>query len=236
VPKLCFLIGGSRGLGLALLKKYQQSGYRVVEFSRSGSGDDHHHVDLGRRESIDVIDAQMQQFAERSWDEIHLVINAGSLGPVGPLYMSEPKSWWQSIDVNFTMPITILGRFQTIFQTVTARKVAAFVSSGAANQAFHGWSLYGASKAGVEQFINTMAVEQSAAAYPIFCAKLNPGVMDTGMQAEIRTSTAESFSQVEAFIDRYKEGALASPEIVAENIVTALTAYFENGADIRVAG
>lgn len=181
MAKLCILIGGSKGLGLALYNQYQENGYRVEEFSRSGVGDSHHFVDLSRRESIDVIDARMQQLKKQSWNEIHLLINAGSLGPVGPLHMSEPKQWWQSIDINFTMPITILGRFQSLFRTVEARKVAAFVSSGAASHPFHGWSLYCANKAGVEQFVKTMAVEQANEALPILCANLNPGVMDTGM-------------------------------------------------------
>ncbi|TCS40139.1 SDR family NAD(P)-dependent oxidoreductase [Reinekea marinisedimentorum] len=236
MSKLCILIGGSKGLGLALYNHYQQNGFTVEEFSRSGSGPHHHSVDLSRRESIDVIDARMQQLAAQGFQEIHLLINAGSLGPIGPLHMSEPKDWWHSIDINFTLPITILGRFQTVFRAVDARKVAAFVSSGAASHPFHGWSLYCANKAGVEQFVRTMAVEQSVEALPILCANLDPGVMDTGMQSEIRSATPEQFSLVEQFVQRHDAGGLAAPEAVAENTFNALIADFENGASLRVAG
>lgn len=236
MKKLCLLVGGSKGLGLALLEKYSGAEFRVEEFSRSGTGETHTDVDLARRESIDVLDQRFTQLAEESWDEVHLVINAGSLFPIGPLHMSEPKQWWQSIDINFTMPITILGRFQTVFKDIEARKVAAFVSSGAASHAFHGWSLYGANKAGVDQFLASMALEQAKQPFPIFCASLNPGVMDTDMQAQIRSSSEDQFSDVQGFIERYESGGLVAPEVVAENIFVALNGDFENGASIRVAG
>ena len=41
MKKLCFLVGGSRGLGQALNQAYRAAGFEVIEFSRSGSAEGH---------------------------------------------------------------------------------------------------------------------------------------------------------------------------------------------------
>lgn len=233
--KVCLLVGGSKGLGSALLDTYVEGGFRVVEFSRSGESEHHVSVDLSRRETaIDTIDEAMQSVLKDSVDEVHLILNAAVLSPAGRLYMSEPKQWWSHIDVNFTLPISIMGRFQTLFKDAPCRKVVGFVSSGAARTALDGWSLYCASKAGVEHFIRTMAFEQARLPHPIECANLNPGVMDTDMQATIRSLDEEQFTQVEHFQQMHSEGVLASPSTVASNIFKALSKPFESGAIVDV--
>jgi len=228
MAKLCLLVGGSRGLGIALLEKYQQEQYESAA---------HVDLDLSKRETaIDSVDQAMAVLAKQDWDEVQLIVNAAMLSPIGPLSMSEPKQWWQHIDVNFTLPISIFGRFQVHFNAYKCKKIAAFVSSGASRAAFDGWSLYCASKAGVDHFLRSMALEQLRSAYPIQCAILDPGVMDTQMQACIRDATEEQFSQVERFQDRHAQGGLVDPHIVATNIYLSLSQPFDGGELIDVSG
>ena len=235
MTKLCVVIGGSQGLGKALCRVYGENNYQVAEFSRSGVGDDHHELDLSRREvAIDNLDQYLATIATDPWDEVHLLVNAAMLAPIGPLYASEPKQWWQHIDVNITLPISIVGRFQWHFKAHSARKVVGYVSSGAATTAFDGWSLYGASKAGLEQFIRCMALEQARLVQPILCAILDPGVMDTQMQASIRDTDPSLFSQQNVFVERHKSGGLVDPSLVAANIFKSLVNSFENGAQLHV--
>lgn len=235
MKKLCFLVGGSRGLGQSLDAVYREAGFDVIEFSRSGESDGHVHVDLSRRETaIDTVDAQFAQQAAAEWSEVHLVLNAAVIGPLGPLAGSEPKDWWSHMDINMVLPISIAGRFQHHFSAGNARRVLGFVSSGVANRAIDGWSLYGATKAGVEQFIRSMALEQEMQSNPIHCVNLDPGVMDTEMQATIRTTSESAFSGVQRFIDRHKNGELADTAEVATNILQTLQQEFANGSTVDV--
>ncbi|WP_188109556.1 SDR family NAD(P)-dependent oxidoreductase [Pseudohalioglobus sediminis] len=237
MQKLCLLVGGSRGLGAALLKKYLNENFQVIEFSRSGEGEGHVAVDLGSREAaIGAIDEVFAEQKTRSWDEVHLILNAAVVDPLGPLSGSEPEAWWRHMDINFTLPISILGCLQRHFQGVECRKVAGFVSSGLAVSAMDGSSLYCATKAGVEHFIRSMALEQARLPFPIECANLNPGIMDTGMQADIRESSAAELSQVNMFRDFKAHNALVDPGIVANNVFAVLTQPFENGGRIDVSG
>ncbi len=236
MSKLCVIIGGSKGLGRALSALYEQNHFQIAEFSRTGQGYHHLTTDLSRREvAIDSFDEYLAPIAKQDWDEVHLLMNAATLAPIGPLYMSEPKQWWQHVDVNLTLPISILGRFQWHFKDHPARKVVGYVSSGAATTAFDGWSLYGATKAGMAQFIRCMALEQDRLPQPIQCAILDPGVMDTDMQASIRESDSVRFSQHEAFVERYRADSLGDAANVATNIFQCLSEPFDNGCSFRVA-
>jgi benzil reductase ((S)-benzoin forming) len=237
MAKVCILIGGSRGLGKSLLALYQQQGFTVLEFSRSGSGDSHLELDMSRREAaIDTVDRMLADLARERWDEVQLIINAATIGPIGPLALSEPKQWWQHLDVNFTVPISILGRYQYHFGAYPARKVAAFVSSGAAHSAIDGWGLYCASKAGVNHFLRVMAAEQSLQPLPIECAILDPGVMATQMQATLREASVAQFSQVQSFIQLHQNGQLAAPETVAQNIYRRLAEPVHSTEVLDVSG
>ena len=237
MAKVCILIGGSHGLGKALHDIYSQNDFRLVELSRSGTGDDHLYLDMSRREAaIDTVDQVLSDLARDHWDEVLLIVNAATINPVGPLALSEPKQWWQQIDVNFTMPISIFGRYQHHFGAHTGKKIAAFVSSGAAHSPMDGWGLYCASKAGVNQFMRVMALEQSRQAQPIQCAILDPGVMATDMQASLRQASEAQFSQVERFIALHQEGQLAAPETVAENIYRRLAQPFSSADVLDVSG
>jgi NAD(P)-dependent dehydrogenase (short-subunit alcohol dehydrogenase family) len=237
MKKLCLLVGGSRGLGLALLEAYKNQGFDVIEFSRNGDSDNHVSVDLSLRETaIDTIDAEFSKQKETDWDEVHLILNAAVVDPLGPLFMSEPKQWWKHLDINMTLPISILGRFQVHFNSLPCRKVAAFVSSGLAVSAMDGSSLYCATKAGVEHFVRAMALEQERLPHPILCANLNPGIMNTDMQADIRRSTDAQLSQVDVFKGFQSQDALVEPSVVAANTFQALSQQFENGSRIDVSG
>jgi benzil reductase ((S)-benzoin forming) len=56
------------------------------------------------------------------------------------------------------------------------------------------------------------------------CVSLAPGVIDTGMQGEIRSATPEQFPMLERFVAMKEEGALQSAEETGARIVKFLLA------------
>jgi NAD(P)-dependent dehydrogenase (short-subunit alcohol dehydrogenase family) len=100
--------------------------------------------------------------------------------------------------------------------------VLANISSGAAQKGYAGWSLYCAAKAGMENYIRALALEQQAEPHPFIPVNVGPGVIDTEMQALIRTSTASDFPEIERFIVRKEQGALLSPMKVAAAVCRIL--------------
>ena len=68
------------------------------------------------------------------------------------------------------------------------------VSSGAGRRAYFSWSAYCAGKAAVDRLSECLALEEKRAGTRVL--SVAPGIIDTGMQAQIRASTAEQFPEI----------------------------------------
>ena len=71
--------------------------------------------------------------------------------------------------------------------------------------------------------------------YPVKIVSFAPGVVDTNMQAQIRETNKEDFTNLDRFIALKEEGKLLSPEYVAKAIRNLLEAEdFPQGEVIRI--
>lgn len=211
--------GGSKGLGAALCDEYLSRGWRVIEFSRSAP---HRYsvqldlADLGR--AAEVFAETFAALASADCREVVAIANAAVLGPVGPTATLHPSEIAAAMDVNVTASIVFASEFTRAFQLERCEKTFVHVSSGAAVHAHAGWSLYSAGKAAIEQFVRVMAAEQAGQPQAIRTFSVNPGVMDTAMQAEVRSADRAGFPEVDRYIRLHEEGLLAQPRGVAAGI------------------
>jgi benzil reductase ((S)-benzoin forming) len=221
--RLALLTGGSKGLGLALSEGFAEQGFRVLEFSRSAPHSYSVPIDLASPEnSLAVVADALASLGTEPVDEILVVNNAGTLDPIGPASKKPSDLVLANLNTNFTTAILVLAEVVRHFQTTPCRKVLANISSGAAKQSFSGWSLYCAAKAGLEHFVHSLAIEQQAELYPFIPININPGVIDTEMQALIRGASLSDFPDRERFIQRKKQGELQPPRQVAAAIFSIL--------------
>ncbi len=222
MPWLLLVTGGSRGLGAALIAQARAAGHLALGISRSGGAHRHDvRFDLGRPEALaDRLIPLLRQGIAPDVEQYILINNAAVLGPVGMRYSAAEAE--AHIAVNLLAPIVLSRVFVDALAEVAARKRIVNLSSGAATRAIPGWSLYGASKAGLDHFGRVLAAEQALSKHPVDVVNLSPGVIDTDMQVAIRASTPEAFPQVEQFRDLHARGALQSPESVAERLLAGL--------------
>jgi benzil reductase ((S)-benzoin forming) len=82
----------------------------------------------------------------------------------------------------------------------------------------------------MENHIRSIALEQAVSEHPILAFSVNPGVMDTAMQADVRESKVEEFPDRERFVRLKLEGKLAQPDDVARRIVDLIDSRPEPGA------
>jgi NAD(P)-dependent dehydrogenase (short-subunit alcohol dehydrogenase family) len=163
-------------------------------------------------QQCDVSNAkQVQEFIDmtlRAWGRIDVLINnAGQIAPIGHLADTSIAEWTAAVTTNLIGPYHLLHAALPELQV--QRGVVVNLSTGAAHTLREGWSAYCSSKAGLAMLTKCVAHEygpKGVAAY-----SLQPGVVDTGMQAEIRGSGMNEISR----IPREK---LANPEYAA-NIV-----------------
>ncbi|MCW1970877.1 MAG: SDR family NAD(P)-dependent oxidoreductase [Anaerolineae bacterium] len=229
--KLAIISGGSKGLGLALCQQYLANGYRVVELSRSAPHPFSVQCDFAQPQAALLpIQATFAELSRADYDEIVIINNAALLGPIGPSSRKAPADVIAHLNVNVTSAILFLGQAINAFQTHTCPKSIANISSGAAIKNIFGWSLYCASKAGLEHYIRTVAIEQAEQAQPFTAINIDPDIIDTDMQAGIRQASRDDFPALDRFIMRKDIGLLRPPAQVAAAIIRILNSPMSNGA------
>ena len=222
---LYIVTGTTRGLGEALAEAIAADpANELIALSRAPDAP----VPGGARLECDLADASA---VERAFDRIEqrvrgkryekavLVNNAGVVGPVGPLETCDGPALERNIAVNVLAPLLLMRRFLAALegQAVILRIIN--ISSGAGRRPIYGWSAYCTAKAALDMATRVVALEARARRRPVEAVSLAPGVIDTGMQGEIRGMSADQFMDVERFRAMQAEGKLRPAADVAADVL-----------------
>jgi len=234
---LCFVSGGSSGIGRALVETLPFAPARVVNLSRRPAGSGVHvAVDLaepaGWQRAIEIFEKEIARF---TGDRVIFVHAAGTLTPIGFAGEVEPAAYRRNVLLNSAAPQVLGDGFLRALRATRADALLLFIGSGAASSVYEGWSGYGAGKAAVEQWTRTVGAEQSRRRGRCRVLCVAPGVVATAMQEEIRATDPERFPEVARFVALEREGALRDPVEVARDLWSLLGRDLENGAvlDLR---
>ncbi len=221
--KLFMITGGSRGLGQALCEQFEIRGYKILEFSRSAPYEYSVWIDLANPEASRLAVAKaIGSLHPSQLQELIVINNAGTLEPIGPTSGKLYSDLMQNMNTNFVSAVIVLTEIIAKFQAAACRKVIANISSGAALKGRAGWSLYCAAKAGMENFMRALALEQQTQPQPFIPINIDPGIIDTEMQALIRETSPSDFPDVELFVQRKDQGLLVPPAKVAAAVIRIL--------------
>ena len=218
--KTIIITGASRGLGLAIAQDAATLGANVVMFARS--------ADLLAQEAQYIRDAggaalavpgdisqlaDCQRLVEKTISNFgridSIVHNAGVVEPIAPLAEADPVLWQQNLLINLLGPM-MLSQAALPYPRQNRGRVI-HVSSGASTYAIGGWSAYCATKGGLNQLSRALAIEEEL----VTSIAVRPGLVDTEMQAVIRTMGAEGMPEeaYQRFLRFKDEGQLLPPEV-----------------------
>jgi len=201
--KVWYVTGASQGLGLTLVKKLLDNGYRVAATSRNahalksavGVIDSDRFLPLGLNlGNVDCIDESVQQTLA-AFGQIDVVVNNAGYGMAGTLEESEGQKIQDIINVNLlatlnvTKSILPLMRRQRSGYVFNIGSVAGFVGAP-------GWSVYSATKAAVAAFSEVLALDVKE--FNIKVTVVEPSGFRTGFL------TKDSLAYTESKIDGYK--------------------------------
>lgn len=227
--KTALVTGGGRGIGRATALAVAGCGAHVVVVARTLEeiAAVEHEIEAAGGEAsaivCDVSDSVDVQKLFQAVPPIDVLVNsAGIIQPIAPAATVSPPDWLHDIAVNLGgIFLTCRYALPGMLQRGWGRIVN--VSSGAARGTTVGWSAYSAAKAGVETFTRVVALE--VADRGVRVNAIRPGVVDTEMQVEIRSSREEDFGTENlARFRSYKErGILRDPEEPARLILWLLT-------------
>jgi NAD(P)-dependent dehydrogenase (short-subunit alcohol dehydrogenase family) len=198
--EVAFVTGASRGIGAEVCQALAAAGARVVVTARRLG--DAEEVAAGLSGTLalacDVSDpASVGRAVAKAGAAFGsptvLVNNAGAIAPIGRLADVDPEAFAGSIRT------TLAGAAFAAMAVLPAmaaagRGVVVNLSSGAAHKPLEGWSAYCAAKAGLAMLTRSIDLEYGPLG--VRAIGFAPGVVDTGMQAEIRASGINPVSRL----------------------------------------
>lgn len=161
-----------------------------------------------------------------------LINNAGTVQPVGPVAAQDPAAIARAVALNVAAPLMLASAVAAARGPQAECRIV-HISSGAARNAYPGWSVYCATKAALDQHARAVVLDQNRA---LRICSLAPGIIDTGMQAEIRATSLELFPMRQRFDELKRAGELADPADCARRLVDYLLSErfgVEPVADLR---
>lgn len=220
VRQLALVTGSAGGLGSALCDQLSAAGFTVLRLSRADRHAQAVAIDLADpAASAATLARCLARFDLAALEQIVFVSNAATIEPLGPVEHHAVDALARSLQINLVSPIALIATTLRLLAASTARKVLVNVTSGSALNARAGVALYSAAKAGMEQFVRCLAHDQAQAAAPFAVVNIDPGAMDTAMQATLRAAAAHEFPDAAHFAARHARGELAHPAAVAAAIV-----------------
>ncbi|MEE8499619.1 MAG: SDR family NAD(P)-dependent oxidoreductase [Kiloniellales bacterium] len=217
--RVALVTGASRGIGMAVARRFAAEGARLVLVARTVGGleelDDAIRQDGGQGATLvpldlrefDAIDRLGASLYERHGRLDVLVGNAGVLGTLSPLGHIGPNDWAEVMDINLTANWRLIRSLDPLLRQSDAGR-AIFVTSGAAAAPHAYWGAYAVSKAALEMLVTTYAAE--IAKTPVRANLLDPGAVRTAMRASaFPGEDPETLPAPEAITDTFV--ALAEP-------------------------
>jgi NAD(P)-dependent dehydrogenase (short-subunit alcohol dehydrogenase family) len=144
-----------------------------------------------------------------------LMNNAAIVGPVAPLHEVDPDEWQYTIAVNITAARQVCQEAIPHMIRAGGGRIIN-VTSGMAEISMPLFGAYSASKSALNSMTRIMAEELRG--YGIQVNGLDPGVMDTRMQDQIRDLGSQVLGEAlyEQFMSFKRDGHLKQPEDVAK--------------------
>jgi benzil reductase ((S)-benzoin forming) len=217
--RTAIITGVSRGLGRALLELARARYDAVVAIGRRMD-----HVASGPRLSFMAADLADN---DTDWDlafaneplvadarEIVFFDNAGVLALAATGGEAFRAALSDCFAVNVAAPAAIAGALSRH----GAKLTIVHVSTGAARRPIAGWGAYCASKAAAAMIYDVLALERA----DIVVHKIDPGVLDTDMQAKIRGANSALVTARDQFRALFDQGRLISPADAATSIFAAI--------------
>ncbi len=234
---LVIITGGSSGIGRALVATCPYPEPRVIDISRRGGGAaEHVESDLSTEAGWDIATEVFEQHvADFDGERVVCVLNAGTLFPIGFAGHVDAAAYRRNVMVNSAAPQVLGDAFLRAAANTEARTDLVLIGSGAATNAYPGWSSYGAAKAAAAQWVRSVGQEQEILGTANHVWWIAPGVVATPMQAEIRATGEDAFPAVPRFQQMHDEGELREPHDVANQLWRVLDQDHPNGAvlDLR---
>lgn len=190
-PRVALVTGASAGFGAAIARRLVADGHRVIGAARRAERLDALHAELGAAFlpwPLDVTDpvgvAALPDTLPDTWRTIDILVNnAGLALGLAPAQSSRLADWERMIEVNI---VGLVSMTHAVLPGMVARGRGDIVNLGsvAANYAYPGGNVYGATKAFVQQF--TLNLKSDLVGTGVRVSDVQPGLVGGTEFSQVR--------------------------------------------------
>jgi benzil reductase ((S)-benzoin forming) len=232
---LYILTGASRGMGLAMAQQLLQPGHFLLCLSRHTNPQlaadaarltcplEQHALDL--QDSVGAAAWLSQWLAAQPagrFDTATLINNAGVIPPIAPLSASDPRQLSHALRVGLEAPLLLTGAFLGATEGWGLPRKVLNISSGLGRRPMASQAAYCAAKAGMDHFTRCLALDEAIKPHGAKVCSLAPGVIDTDMQVQLRSTPSDAFPDQAGFMNLKTQGQLSSPAEAAQRVLAKL--------------
>ena len=235
IQHLFILTGASRGMGLAMARQLskpdntllcisrranetlavqaKQAGANLLQWTQD--------LALGARTSA-RLEQWLREQPSSSFASATLINNAGVIPRIGPLSEADADDLSHALRVGLEAPMQLTSAFLRATAHWPAQRKVLNISSGLGRRAMASQAGYCAAKAGMDHFTRCVALEEALKTNGAKLCSLAPGVIDTGMQEQLRAADSNAFPDQSRFLNLKTSGALDSPDEAAQKVLAVL--------------
>lgn len=232
---LTILTGASRGMGLAMARQLLKPTDTLLCISRGTADALQAAADAAGCTLLqwqhDLADgagaaARLREWLSRqSLDDFGsatLINNAGLVPRIAPLSESDAGELTKALRVGLEAPMLLTSAFLGETEHWLVPRKVLNISSGLGRRPMASQAGYCAAKAGMDLFTRCAALDEAQKAHGAKLCSLAPGVIDTDMQVQLRSTDAALFPDVQNFAQLKSGGNLASPQEAAARVLAWL--------------
>lgn len=216
------LTGSTGGLGVSLVKELNRNIenvlvciYRNEEKYRKIFNKAYPVIHEYKTYPDDEFASLTEKLDELVDDEVVLILNAFSIIPIKLIGEYTASDIDKMIDGNIKQNVVLINQIVKMCKHRSLKLRIINIDSGAADYPLTGWGNYCASKAYLNSFLAVVSHENHN--YKVI--SVDPGVMDTNMQEQIRETDKKIFPETDMFIAYKMDKKLRKTSDVAKYIV-----------------
>ena len=233
---LYILTGASRGMGAAIASQLlERSDTSLLCISRhastaldavaerSGARCEQWTADLAQPGAVaSRLQAWLDALDGTRFGSTSLVNNAGMLTTIGRIERCTADELSTGLRVGLEAPLLLTAAFLRATSAWPGARRVLNISSGLGRRAMAGQATYCAAKAGMDHLSRAVALDQADLPNGAKVVSLAPGVIDTGMQAQLRGAGDDGFPDRGNFVRLKESGQLATSEAAAARVLAYL--------------
>lgn len=221
------ITGTSRGIGEEVASRLLKKGDCVHGIARGVSNaltqyKNYNHITFDLSHTLEIEFILNQIFEKIDFNEAEMVClinNAAMLEPLKPIDQCNAEEINRNLQISLIAPMILTSCFINQTKNHEIRRKIINISSGSGTYPAPSMSVYCTAKAGINMFTDCVGAEQSKKDKPIEIIAIDPGMVDTELQAMARGKNDQEFELAAFFNQAYETGQLQSTEAIGKYIV-----------------